>query len=161
MELSNQIPGFPVIRVAKKTILTLAVLCCIGLMFACKSGITNDKTILLGEWQTVSVDALWVDELDKTKGRTSTDTAWASLIGLNFIDTSYVIVKCHTRGCDDTLPYPVHVATSAYMINENYLWTSLSGDYEIMKLSDDILVLRCYCDDEQIHAMETYTLKRK
>lgn len=37
MELSKKIPEIPVICVAKKTILTLAVLCCIVLMTGCKS----------------------------------------------------------------------------------------------------------------------------
>ena len=151
-----------------------AMLCALGMMTACKSGIanenTNDSNRLLDKWQCVESAIIWnydeEGEDDYQPYHFVVDSSMSTLVAFDFIDTNKCIVTYHTHDCEPKLPYLTNIDTAEYSMKDIYIsigWYSHNTprDFEIEKLSRDTLVLRCFEQEEGCHCQMRYTFVKK
>ncbi|MCR4829396.1 MAG: hypothetical protein K5864_08040 [Bacteroidales bacterium] len=159
----------------RKVILTLTALSCIGMMTGCKSateyGNTTENTMLLGKWKCVAAECRWWAEEDEYDLRFEPtnykqDTSIATLVSLNFIDTSKCVVTYHTHDCEPQLPYLINVDSTQYSKSDIRIEIEKYGhnkptEFETEKLTRDTLVLRCFESDEGERYQMRYTFVKE
>lgn len=153
----------------KRLLMIAMAVVAVAVMSACKSGkriVTADKSMLVGQWVTVSAEEQW--SWNGSPMKTSTvDSTYYTYISLT-IDEDYITAVMHdTNG--DPVP-PLNVLTRSivgYSIDSNNVvkWSRTNRfrpkEWKIIKLTSNKLVFSYDCSIEDGIGTATYTMRRR